>query len=135
MQSVWIFLKFFHPCLLWYLLCLYTIFKPFERVFLCLAHFGSGWHCLNFDKFRDLLVVLLNDLPSISSTQFILSKINSLLGFYVISLSNIIIISVKFFFCKLIKLVLKSFYHFVYCWKEASGFQFPWLLWQALKLV
>ena len=54
LQSVSIFWKFEHPCLLFYLLCLiYTFFSCFEQLFLCLTHFCGGSHRLNVEKFRD----------------------------------------------------------------------------------
>ena len=49
-----------HPCWSCYFcFFIYTFFQRFERLFLCFIHFWSGSsHCLNFDKFRD--TVLLN---------------------------------------------------------------------------
>ena len=53
LQSVLIFYKFVHPCLLLYSCVIYTLFLCFERLFLCFTQSGGGSHSLDFNKFCD----------------------------------------------------------------------------------
>ena len=53
LQSVLIFFKFVHPCLLLYSCVINTFFSCFERLFLCFTLSGGGSHSLDFDKFCD----------------------------------------------------------------------------------
>ena len=60
LQSVTIFFKFVHLCLLLYLLCYLYLLLTFWLLFLSFTQFASGSHCLNFDKFRDTTPLDLN---------------------------------------------------------------------------
>ena len=54
MQSLLIFLKFVHLCLLLYMLCcIHNFFSSFDLSFLCFTQFRGGSHCLDLDNFRD----------------------------------------------------------------------------------
>ena len=54
LQSVSIFFKFVHPCVLLYSAVLFIpFFYCFEGLFLCFTQFSNGFHCFNFDNFRE----------------------------------------------------------------------------------